>query len=522
MHTTRIPRRRWSPAIAGRVLLALVCVGTAPAAAQLRVATWNVTNYSSGRVTDFQTAIYGVFEERLLAPDILIGQEFTSQSSVNNFLAILNGAPGGPGDWAAAPFINGNDTDNAFFYRTSKVVFLAVTTVSVGGGAPNHPRDVQRYDVIPVGYSGAAAVLACYSSHMKAGDTSDDQARRLDEAIDIRNDAETLDPQWNFLLAGDFNIQSSAQAAYVELVGSQGNNAGQFHDPIATPGSWNNNSAFRFVHTQDPAGSGGMDDRHDQILVDIDLIDGAGFDYIGDPNRPYSTTTWDDANHSYRAWGNDGTSYNSNLRVSGNTMVGATIAQALINTAAGAGHLPVFLDLRVPAEVNSESLLDFGQVVQNDPAELTLHVENSGDVALWTAGGIADLHYTLATTAGFLVTPGPSVYVDAAGGGGNPHQVTMDTSTVGPMSGTLTILSDSPDEPVRVVTLVGEVIESGGGCIGDLTGDDEIDLDDLSILLVNFGLAGGATYEQGDLTGDGAVDLDDLSELLVRFGSTCP
>ncbi len=26
-------------------------------------------------------------------------------------------------------------------------------------------------------------------------------------------------------------------------------------------------SAYRFIHTQDPSGAGGMDDRHDQILV---------------------------------------------------------------------------------------------------------------------------------------------------------------------------------------------------------------------------------------------------------------
>ncbi len=518
MRTTRRPSQGTGPALA--TVATLLCCGLA--SAQLRVATWNVTNYSSGRVTEFQTAIYGEFEGRSLGPDILIGQEFTSQTSVNNYLAILNGAPGSPGDWAAAPFINGNDTDNAFFYRTSKLDFLNVTVVSVGSGAPNHPRDVERYDVRLVGYSGDAAVLACYSSHMKAGDTSDDQARRLVEATAIRADAETLNPAWNFLLAGDFNIQSSGQAAYVELVGSQVNNDGRFHDPIATPGSWNNNASFRFVHTQDPIGSGGMDDRHDQILVDFDLIDGAGLDYIGDPNTPYSTTTWDDVNHSYRSWGNDGTSFNANLRVTGNTMVGPTIAQALINAATTAGHLPVYLDLRVPAEVDSETTLDFGSVVQNDPAVLTLHVENSGDVGLWGVDGISDLHYSLDTSAGFSVTPGPTVYVDAAGGGGNSHLVSMDTSVVGPTSGTLTILSDSVDEPARVVTLVGEVVESGGGCLGDLTGDDAIDLDDLSILLVNFGISNGATYAQGDLTGDGAVDLDDLSELLVRFGSSCP
>ena len=183
---------------------------------------------------------------------------------------------------------------------------------------------------------------------MKAGTGSDDKARRLLEAQRIRDDAESLPAGWHFILGGDFNIQSSSQTAYVELVGSQANNDGRFFDPINTPGSWNNNSAYRIVHTQDPSGAGGMDDRHDQLLLSASLVDGVHLDYIGDSSIPYSTTTWDDSNHSYRSWGNDGTSFNTSLTITGNQMVGAVIAQTLVNSASGGGHLPVFLDLLVP------------------------------------------------------------------------------------------------------------------------------------------------------------------------------
>jgi hypothetical protein len=223
-----------------------------------------------------------------------------------------------------------------------------VTVVSPGGPAPHHPRHVMRYDVRLMRESSDLTRLAIYSVHMKAGSDPDDQARRLVEAQAIRGDAELLPPGWHFVLGGDFNIQSSTQAAYGELVGWKPNNNGRFFDPISTPGSWNNNFAFRFVHTQDPSGAGGMDDRHDQILISAGLIDGAGPDYIGDPAVPYSTTTWNDPVHSYRNWGNDGSSYNQNLTVTGNQMVGAMIAQALVDSAPGGGHLPVFLDLRVP------------------------------------------------------------------------------------------------------------------------------------------------------------------------------
>ncbi len=58
-------------------------------------------------------------------------------------------------------------------------------------------------------------------------------------------------------------------------------------------------------------------------------------------------------------------------------------------------------------------------------------------------------------------------------------------------------------------------------CPGDLDGDADVDLADLSALLTHFGTAAGATAEDGDLDGDGDVDLADLSELLSAYGSSC-
>lgn len=439
-----------------RRFLALVpLVGFAGAAlAQLRVAQWNVTNYSSGRVTQFQTAIYGTFEGRSMRPDILIGQEFLSQNAVNNFLALLNSAPGSPGDWAAAPFFDGPDTDGAFFYRTSKVDYLGMTIVAFGSAqTTNQPRNTYRYDVRLKNYSGAGATLACYSSHMKAGNTTTDQQRRLVEAQRIVEDLGVLNPEWQYVLGADLNIQSSTQAAYVELVGSAPTYAGLLKDPIKTPGSWSNSSSFRFVHTQDPATQ--MDDRFDVLLVGPGLIDQSGFDYIGNASVAYSTTTWNDPNHSYRSWGNDGTSYNNPLTVAGNTMVGPVIAQALIDAANGLGHLPVFMDLRVPPRSAATATIDFGTVGQGAFVQKPLQVWNSGDVALWNASGIADLRYTLSVGSAFIAPGG--LFSEPAGGGVNTHMIRIDTSTPGPKVATLTIASNDPDTPVRQVFLKGFV-----------------------------------------------------------------
>jgi len=58
-------------------------------------------------------------------------------------------------------------------------------------------------------------------------------------------------------------------------------------------------------------------------------------------------------------------------------------------------------------------------------------------------------------------------------------------------------------------------------CLGDLNGDNQVSLTDLSTLLSNFGLASGATPQQGDLDGDEDVDITDLALLLSVFGTAC-
>lgn len=404
------------------------------------------------------------FSGRSLRPDLLVCQEILTSTALNNLVAAMNSAPGSPADYAAAPFVDGPDTDSAFVYRTSLFDLIATVTVAVGGNAPNHPRNIMRYDVRLKDYASDGGTLSLYSSHMKSGTTQSDVDRRLLEAQRIRTNAQSLPRP--FLIGGDFNIQSSTDPSYTELTGSKANNAGRFFDPIGTPGSWNNNSSFRFVHTQDPIGAGGMDDRFDFILLNNGLVDTDGFDYLGNAGIPYSTTTWNDPNHSYRSWGNDGSSYNGALAVGSNTMVGPNIAQALIDLCRGAGHLPVLLDLRVPPEVDSPTVIDFGTVRASATHARLFPVTNSGLTSRWGNNGVADLRYTLSATGAFV---GPGGQFSAAANSSNRHLLVLDASTPGLKTGTLTIQSNAPDEPVRVVQLRANVVRfsKGGGSGGD-------------------------------------------------------
>lgn len=435
--------------LAGLVMAAL-------AAPQLRVATWNLSNYTGGRHADLTTAIFGSFEGRKMQPDVIATQEFSSQAAQDSFLAMLNAGPLGP-IWQAAPFTNGADSDNAFFYRSDRVVLVNSTVISTGGNSPLPPRDTKRYDVVLLGYTHIAPKIAIYACHMKAGTTANDQSRRLAEAFAIRNNAQSLIGFDGAMVLGDFNLYTSTEDAYVKLTGSEANNLGRFFDPISTPGDWDNNSAFRYIHTQDPSGPGGMDSRFDFILASQRLVNGSGLDYIGQPTTPYSTVTWNDPAHSYRAWGNDGTSFNSPLRIIGNAMVGSTIAQALVNASTvNGGHLPVYLDLRAPGEIGlNTTTLDFGTVVQGSAEARLIQVFNRAETARW-GSGIANLFYQLGTTSGFRAPGG--TFMDAAGGGSNNHSIGLDTSTAGVKTGTLTVSTTDDPAHERTVSLTGQVV----------------------------------------------------------------
>ncbi|MEW6251786.1 MAG: hypothetical protein AB1716_14165 [Planctomycetota bacterium] len=500
------------------LLIGAALAAAASGSAQLRIGSWNISNYTGGRTAEIQTVVYGVYQGRSFQPDILVGQEFWSAAAVGAFRNALNTAPSSPGDWAAAAFVSGCDT--AFFYRTSKVVYVGYIVVSQGGSPPNPPRSTVRQTIRLQGYTAPQTVLCCYPVHMQSGTGSGDQARRLVEAERIRADAALLDPAWQFLLVGDLNIQSSAEAAYEELVGAAAGSAGQLFDPIVSPGRWHDGESYRFLHTQDPvAAAGGMDDRFDQILLGGGLIDGDGFDYRGDANTPFSTTTWNDALHSYRAWGNDGTSFNTGLRVVDNAMVGPAIAQAIIDAATpSGGHIPVFLELRVPPQVGAPERLDFGRVWQGAAAEQVLEVWNAGDIGLWTAVGIAELRYMLGASAGFTAPGG--LFREGAGGAANEHIITMDTGTPGVLDGTVTISSNSPDEPQRTVIVTGEVLPFG--LVGDMDCNGVVDFGDINPFVLALGGEAGyvaqypaCNWWHADVNRDGRVDFGDINPFVA-------
>jgi endonuclease/exonuclease/phosphatase family metal-dependent hydrolase len=330
----------------------------------LRIATWNVSDYVNGdaRRANFQTAIYGVNAANSLSmsPDVFIGQEFRDAGAITHFLGTLNGASGSPGDWAAAPFVEISPLDNlnnAFFYRTSKVDFLSQRIINATVGAdPFQPRDTLRHDIQ---IKGTTDVIGIYNTHMKSSAGGSENTRRQAEADYIRNNAQGINTNgagsglpstYHYLVAGDFNMKGSTEQPFQTLTSAtyESSTAGRFVDPIAATGSWSTSGTTNNrILTND--GAMGLNDRFDMLLLSPSLTDANGTAYVnrsGVLQSPttYSTSTWNDPNHSYRVWGNDGTqAFGAAVNTTNNQMTGNAIAQAIVNT--GAQHIPVFLEL---------------------------------------------------------------------------------------------------------------------------------------------------------------------------------
>lgn len=489
------------------------------AADGIRVATWNISFYAGDRAEQIGTVVYAQWNNRSLDPDVICLQEMTGRVPTLALVAALNDAPDSPGDWAAAPiFTNpGGVLHTALVYRTSKLEFVQADLVAAGGPAPQQPRNVVRFDLRAVGYDEDDSLLSFFPLHYKAGYTDSDLARKLVEAQIVHDHIDTLPENRHIILGADLNIQRSTDHAYQALNGITPN-TGVLWDPISTPGNWNNNAAFRNIHTQDPTGGGGMDDRLDQILLSPSLLDGSGFDYDGDFSTPWNLATTQDPNHSHRAWGNDGSSYNQNLRISGNTMVGPEIAQAIADMAIPDGHIPVYLDLDVPPRVRLVGEQhELGTIHHGDTREILVRVGNNADTDLWGVNGIAPLVYRFQTdspivipTDEFQANPGTQL---------SSHIFELDTNAYtqpGNYSESVTLHSDDPGSPQIILEVHFQLV----GCnAADLAAPlSQLTFIDVSTFISAF----NAQDPIADLAAPyGTFDFFDISHFLTAYTQGC-
>jgi endonuclease/exonuclease/phosphatase family metal-dependent hydrolase len=290
------------------------------------------------------------------SPDIFMVCELQSQEGADVILNVgLNS--NGNSNYSAAPYFEnqsgGGDLQQALFYRND--MFVLENTEII-----NTPvRDINKYTLLLNTESQDTNPIRIYAyvTHLKSSQGSANQQLRLSMVEAFVNDTQQLEDDAFVLFAGDFNIYTSTEPAYLEILDQTNNVA--MEDPIDTPGAWNNNEDFREVHTQSTRTSssgfgggagGGLDDRFDFIMVSQNMMT--------NPNLQYKTD-------SYKAYGNNGNCYNNNINdINCGGLYNQIIRDALYNMS---DHLPVVMELVTDQEI---VILDVPQQMVVQPFSL--------------------------------------------------------------------------------------------------------------------------------------------------------
>jgi PKD repeat protein len=329
---------------------------------RIRMMSYNLLNYS-----DFSdTATRNPYFRTIMAtvdPDILVVQEATSSTAMNQFLSKVMNANGN--FYALGTFINGFDTDNGIFYKTSKFTFNGNTPIQTD------LRDINEFRLTNI-LTGEA--FRIYSVHLKASTGGTNEDARALEVDSLRKVTNALPTGTNFIVCGDFNIYNSNESAYNKLKLNNPGDDGNFIDPLNMTGTWNTGTyaAFHTQCTRDTAlgtggASGGMNDRFDMILYSTAISQSGGMAYV-----PGSMT----------AYGNDGQHYQKSIYLSPNNAVGQQVALALYYAS---DHLPVTANFDF--SFNSCQSLDIGPTALVNPvspacasnaSQLQVRIKNFG------------------------------------------------------------------------------------------------------------------------------------------------
>lgn len=311
----------------------------------LKVMSYNLLNFPDGRDDCGSNLQVGARWDTLrkivqyAKPDILMVCELQNEagadSILNNALNVNNINYYSRANFVTNQSPGGSSLNNMFFYNSQKVTLYSQSEVTTD------LRDIGAYVVYAndpnLSFYNDTTFMFFFVGHLKAGNWNApiEKNRRAAECNSLRTYIDALAVGSNIIFGGDFNFYTSTEPGY-QILTTGGVN--KLNDPINSPGNWNNNSAFKSIHTQSTRSSnyiecgavGGMDDRFDFILLSDSMLAGGNrVQYI---------------NNSYKAFGNDGIGFNQAINAPSNPSLPDSIMEALYYMS---DHLPVILDLNI-------------------------------------------------------------------------------------------------------------------------------------------------------------------------------
>src|SRR6476620_8971164 len=230
--------------------------------AVMRIVDWNTLNGPNDAACDanFRTDLQAIGNETVQGNtqrvDILALEETDppgNGDSITRVQDVLNTLYSTTSYTLVSTPVDGGGDSTGFVYDTSTVSLLE--SVQIGAGTLTH--NIMRAKFQPVG-APASSIFYVYSFHLKSGTTGSDATLRGSEAAFLRADADALGEGTQVMMVGDFNMHTSAEAAWTNIVSA---GAGQLQDVADAPGDWFDNAAFKSLHSQDPRTT--MNDRFD-------------------------------------------------------------------------------------------------------------------------------------------------------------------------------------------------------------------------------------------------------------------
>lgn len=334
------------------IFLLLLLANESNAQQQEKIAAYNLLNYPGSDTATRNPYFRQVIQA--MNPDILVVEEITSQAGVNGFLSNVMNAQGN--NYSAGTFINGYDSDNAIFFRTSDFTFVSNVPIITD------LRDISQFRLTHI---NSGLDIRIFAVHLKASSGSSNEVLRALEVDNLRNVTNALPAGTNFIVCGDFNIYKSSESAYQKLLLNNAGDDGNFLDAITMTGIWNN-VAYAQYHTQSPrvsaafggGATGGMDDRFDMILYSTAVAAAGGITYVA---------------NSMTAFGNDGNHYNDSVNHFPNSAVSNAVANALYYAT---DHLPVFANFQFGSSSLPVELSSFTATLNGNSVDLNWRTES--------------------------------------------------------------------------------------------------------------------------------------------------
>jgi hypothetical protein len=315
----------------------------------LKITTYNTLNYGFSSSASCPTLITSNKNEYLKTilryenPD-LIGlvkmkaspASFTTNYVIQNvFDSICLGC------YNHTPFTNysGYSKEDMVYYKTAKLKYVSTQTIYA---ADSTISDINLhtfyYNDSNLVANSDTAFLRIILVHLKSGSNyAANRATQINGATAWLNN--NITQPGNYIIMGDFNVQSSTEACFQALVNSSNTNT-RFYDPPNQLGNWAGNPALfanyltedtRKVDPGDCGANSGLDTRFVHILCTQPLMQGTAFaKYISG---------------SYKVVGQDGNHINKALTdLPTNTAVPPQVLNALYFMS---NHLPVSIKVMV-------------------------------------------------------------------------------------------------------------------------------------------------------------------------------